>query len=131
MEISMVFGGQKKYSRGWLCRRGAALLLFLIAVAILAILYVIQMEAFFGPVARKRPAQPEHRPWLQEDLIVPSEKLIKPPQPPKPMINEPITLSANVRLDESDRGTAVLEFAVSGEVGGNWHCEYSHAWRYR
>jgi hypothetical protein len=29
-------------------------------------------------------------------------------------------------LAESDRGTATLEFAVSGEVSGTWRCEYSH-----
>lgn len=110
--------GQRKF--------GFALLLLLVAVAILALLYVIQMDAFFGPVTPGGRTPAEHRPWLEEDRIVPSDQLIKPPQPPKPAISEPLTLNARVRLDESDRGTAILEFAVSGEVSGTWYCEYSH-----
>jgi len=109
-----------------LCRRGFAVLLLLVAIAILALLYVIQMDAFFGPVAPGGRTLAEHRPWLEEDRIVPSDQLIRPPQPPKPAINEPLMLNARVQLDESDRGTATLKFAVSGEVSGTWYCEYSH-----
>lgn len=122
----MVFVGQKKGSRGGLCSRGAVLLLLLVAIAILALLYVIQMDAFFGPIGTRGRVPAEHRPWLEEYRIVPGDKLIRPPQPPKPAISEPLILTANVWLDESDRGTAILEFAVSGEVSGTWNCEYSH-----
>ncbi len=107
-------------------RRGVVVLLLLVAIAILAILYVIQMDAFFGPVAPGGRTRAEHRPWLEEYRIVPSDKLIRPPQPPKPAINEPLILNARVQLDGSDRGTATLEFAISGEVSGTWYCEYSH-----
>ncbi len=112
-------------SAGWYSR-GFVLLLVLAAIAILAILYVIQMDAFFGPVVPGAKRTAEHRPWLEEDRIVPSDKLIKPPRPLKPAISEPLTLSARVRMDGNDRGTATLEFAVSGEVSGAWSCEYSH-----
>jgi len=122
----MAFVGQKKGSQYGCCRRGVVVLLLLVAIAILAILYVIQMDAFFGPVAPGGRARAEHRPWLEEDRIVPADQLIKPPQPPKPAISEPLTLNARVQLDESDRGTAILKFAVSGEVSGTWYCEYSH-----
>jgi hypothetical protein len=122
----MVFVGQKNCSRSDWCGRGFALLLVLLAVAILAILYVIQMDAFFGPVSPVRKSVKTHRPWLEEGRIVPSDQLIKPPRPPKPAISKPLTMVALVRLGESDRGTATLEFAVSGEVRGTWSCEYSH-----
>lgn len=122
----MAFAQTKKgSSRGWR-RRGFAVLLLLLAIAILAILYILQMEAFFGPVAPGGQSTAKHKPWLEEDRIVPSDQLIKPPRPPKPAISEPLTLSAQVRMDESDRGTALLEFAISGEVKGTWYSEYSN-----
>jgi hypothetical protein len=122
----MVFVGQKKGLRGGWCGRGFVLLLVLVAVAILALLYIIQMEAFFGPVAPGRQSTAMHKPWLEEDRIVPSDKLIKLPRPPKPELNKPLSVTARVRLDESERGTVILDFTVAGEVTGAWHCEYSH-----
>ena len=122
----MFFVGQKKGSRSGQCGRGFVLLLVLVAVAILALLYVIQMDAFFGPVSPGKSTKAEHRPWLEEGRIVPGDKLIKPPQPPKPALSEPFTLTAQVSIDKSDRGTATLEFAVSGEVRGAWYSEYSN-----
>jgi hypothetical protein len=122
----MVFVGQKKGARGGWCRRGVVLLLVLVAVAILALLYVIQMDVFFGPVSPGKSTRAEHRPWLEEGRIVPRDKLIKPPQPPKPALGEPLALTAPVMIDESERGTAILEFAVSGEVKGAWYSEHSN-----
>ena len=57
---------------------------------------------------------------------MPGDQLIKPPQPPKPALNEPLALTAAVKIDESERGTAMLEFAISGEVRGTWYSEYSN-----
>jgi len=105
---------------------GFAMLLLLVAIAILALLYVIQMDAFFGPVAPGRQSTAKHRPWLEEDRIVPTDRLIKPPEPPKPELNEPFTLTAPVFIDDSKRGTVALDFTIAGEVSGSWHCEYSH-----
>jgi hypothetical protein len=122
----MTFARQKAVKVNSRYGRGFALLLLLVAVAILALLYIIQMGAFFGPVVPGAKRTAEHRPWLDEDRIVPSDKLIKPPRPPKPAISEPLTLSARVRMDGNDRGTATLEFAVSGEVKGVWYSEYSN-----
>lgn len=122
----MVFAGQKKGFRGGWYRRGFVLLLVLAAIAILAILYVMQMETFLGPVLPGGQSTAKHRPWLEEDRIVPSDKLIKPPRPPKPALGEPLALTAIVKIDGSDRGSATLEFAVSGEVKGVWYSEYSN-----
>jgi len=58
----MVFIGPSKVSSGGWYRRGFVLLLVLAAIAILAILYVIQMEAFFGPVLPGRQSAAEHKP---------------------------------------------------------------------
>lgn len=122
----MVFIRPSKVSSGGWYGRGFVLLLVLVAVAILALLYVIQIDAFFGPVAPGGRTPAEHRPWLEEGRIVPSDKLIKLPEPPKPELNKPLTVTARVQLDESERGTVILDFTVAGEVAGAWHCEYSH-----
>ncbi len=116
---------QKRFLCKGLYGCGFALLLLLVAIAILAILYVMQMEAIFGPVTPGAQRTAEHRPWLEEDRIVPGDRLIKLPRPPKPTINEPLTLTARVQMDGSERGIATLEFAVSGEVKGTWYGEYS------
>jgi hypothetical protein len=107
-------------------RGGFALIIILVAMVILMLLYLIQMDTFFGPVAHNQQRQMEHRPWLEEDRIVPSDKLIKLPEPPKPELNKPLAVTARVRLDESERGTVILDFTVAGEVTGTWYCEYSH-----
>jgi hypothetical protein len=125
MERAMVFIWQKKRSRGDWQGRGAALLLLLIAIAILALLYTVQIDTFFGTGRRGGRSAPEHRPWLEESRIVPGDKLIPLPEPPKPTLDEPHTLTAAVSLDGSDRGTATLDFAISGEVSGTWYSEYS------
>jgi hypothetical protein len=122
----MVFVGQKKGSRGGWHRGGFVLLLVLVAVAILALLYVLQMDALFGPVAPGGRTPAEHQPWLEEDRIAAADNLIKLPEPPKPELNKPLTVAARVRLDKSERGTVILDFTVAGEVTGAWHCEYSH-----
>ncbi len=121
----MVFIRQKKGLWGGWCGRGFVLLLVLVAIAIVALLYVIDMEALFGPVAPGKSTRAEHRPWLEERRIVAGDGLIKPPQPPKPALSEPLALTATIKIDESDRGSATLEFAVSGEVKGAWYSEYS------
>ena len=122
----MVFVRPSKVSSGGWCGRGFVLLLVLVAVAILALLYVIQIDTFFGPVSPGKSTRADHRPWLEEGRIVPGDKLIKPPQPPKLALVEPFALTARVKIDESERGTATLEFAVSGEVKGVWYSEYSN-----
>jgi type II secretory pathway pseudopilin PulG len=122
----MIFFGQKKGSRGGWHSRGFVLLLVLVAIAILAILYVMQMETFFGPVAPSGQSTAKHKPWLEEGRIVPSDKLIKLPRPPRLELNKPLTVTARVRLNESERGTVILDFTVVGEVAGTWYCEYSH-----
>jgi len=102
------------------------LLVVLLAVAILMLLYFIDINALFGPSIPPKKRSAKHRPWLEEDRIVPSDRLIKPSEPPKPELNKPFTLTAPVFLDDSERGTVALDFTVAGEVSGSWHCEYSH-----
>ncbi len=107
-------------------RGGFVLLLVLVAVAILMLLYFIDINALFGPSIPSKEGAVKHRPWLEEDRIVPSDKLIKLPRPPKPELNKPLAVTARVRLNESERGTVTLDFTVAGEVAGTWYCEYSH-----
>jgi hypothetical protein len=105
---------------------GFALIIILVAMAILLLLYFTQIDVLFEPASPGKSTRTEHRPWLEEDRIVPGDKLIKPPRPPRPKLNEPITLTAPVFLDDSRRGIITVGFTAVGEVGGSWGCEYSH-----
>ena len=116
----------EKHYHGRYHRGGFVLLLVLAAVAILMLLYFIDINALFGPSIPLKERSARHRPWLEEDRIVPADRLIKPPGPPKPELNEPIHLTAPVFLDDSKRGTVALDLTIAGEVSGSWHCEYSH-----
>jgi hypothetical protein len=106
-------------------RRGAAILMLLVAIVILMMLYFLDIRAIFGPNLGDISGKPTARPWLQEDRLVAPDKLIEMPKPPKPTIDEDFTITCPVTSDGSGRGKVALEFNTAGEVGGNWHCEYS------
>jgi hypothetical protein len=105
---------------------GYAILIVVVAVALLVLLYFMDIQAIFGPSVSVKQARPEERPWLEEGLIVAADKLIKLPKPPKPELKEPFRITAPVFFNESERGQVTLYFTAAGEVSGSWYCEYSH-----
>jgi hypothetical protein len=108
-------------------RRGIAGLILLIGIAIVAMLMMIQMKAFFRtPPKPFKPITDINRPWLQCDKILDSDRLITLPDPPKPQLSKPIRIVTDVRREENSRGRITLEFAETGEVSGNWKCSYAY-----
>ena len=108
-------------------RAGFAGLFILIAVAIMMVLMMIQMKTLFrsGGGYRKSTAPPS-RPWLQEELLVTDDRLIRLPRPPKPALDKPFSLTVPVTRKDNDRGEITIDFATTGEVAGTWQCRYSH-----
>lgn len=105
-------------------RSGFAILIVLVAVAILMLLYFVQIDAFFGPGLPSQPAGIEQHPWVLEDLLIPEGQDIKLPRSPKPDLDEPFSISAPVRRDDADRGTVTLSFDTNGRMTAQWQCAY-------
>ncbi len=109
-------------------KKGAAAILgLLVVVAIMMMLYFVDIKTIFNPsgVSVKSSA-PEKLPWLEEDRILPENTIIKLPSPPKPKIEDDFTITAPVNLDGKDRGSVKIRFNSDGTTGGIWTCEYSH-----
>jgi len=114
-------------NNGFKKNSGFAIVIVLAALVILMLLYFIDIKALFGPsLNAKKGSAPQSRPWLEEDLILGPDKLITLPKPPKPSLDEALTITAFVSRGEDERGEMVLEFNTQGEVSGSWSCEYSH-----
>ena len=105
---------------------GSALLMLLITVAIVMMLYFVDFRAIFGPGITTRSSRSEYRPWLDEHRIAGPDKIIEMPKPPKPTLDGPVSIVANVTREGSDRGKLTLRFNTIGEAAGRWSCQYSH-----
>ncbi len=112
------------------CRQGSALLAVLLAIVILMLVYYIDVTTIFGPSLPRKTDKPQSRPWLDEERIVSAEKLITLPKPPKPQLDEAVTLNAAVTREGDDRGQLIIEFSSDGSVTTFWSCEYAQADRY-
>lgn len=106
--------------------RGSALLMLLITVAIAMMLYFADFRAIFGPEITTQSGESVYRPWLEEHRIVDPDKIIEMPKPPKPTLDDPVSLVANVSREGSERGKLTLRFNTIGEAAGRWNCQYSH-----
>ena len=103
-------------------RKGFAVLIILVAVAIMMILYFIQADALFGPNLPTQPVGAEQRPWLLEELLVAEGEGVKIPRSPKIELNEPFEVFANVSRDDAPRGTVKVFFDTDGRVNASWNC---------
>jgi hypothetical protein len=107
-------------------KRGVVLLVVLMAVAILMLLYMVNIQAIFGPSLQTAPQGIEERPWLLEDLLVAEGQPIRLPKAPKPTLNAPLTLTGQVSRNTELRGTVQIAVSSDGRVRADWQAEYSH-----
>ncbi|MGI6273187.1 MAG: hypothetical protein ACOYLD_12625, partial [Anaerohalosphaeraceae bacterium] len=98
----------------------------LVAVAILMVLYFLDVHRIFGPGLSGRSSVPESRPWLEEDLIKGPGEEIRMPKAPKPQLDEQREITAAVSREGAERGTMELTFGADGRVRGTWGCAYRH-----
>ncbi len=104
--------------------RGMAILLVLVAVAIMMMLYFMDIKAIFKRPLSINSDRSSERPWLEEDRILPTDRMIPMPDAPKPSLDKFELLQGRVSMDDADRGWVKLHFADNGEVGGVWNCEF-------
>ena len=99
-------------------------MILLVAVAIVMILYMVDMTAIFGLGSRTTPLE---RPlWQEENRIAGPDVFIKLPKAPKPSLDSPVSLTAPVTRNDSPRGNINVEFNTIGEVAGKWNASYRH-----
>lgn len=107
-------------------RSGAVILLVLVTIAIGMLIYFIDIGGIFSFTARPGRIAPAAKPWLEEHLILPPDKIIEMPESPQPEINEKLTITAPVTRDSQPRGTVEITFDIDGRITGNWTAEYTH-----
>ena len=105
---------------------GFAILIVLVAVAILMLLYFVNISTIFNPSRGGTKRAAVERPWFEEDRIVAADAEVKLSRRPKPLVDEPVEIRAAVKRDEQDRGEMLIEFDVDGRVRCEWSCEYVH-----
>ena len=105
-------------------QNGFAILIVLVAVAIVMILYMVDMKAIFG---LESGTQPSEKPlWQEEDRIVGPDIFIKLPKAPMPSLDKPVSIKGQVTRGDSSRGNINVEFNTIGEVAGKWNASYQH-----
>ena len=107
-------------------QKGSALLIVLIAVAIMLVLYGIQMKSLFGPRGQTQPVGVEERPWQLEHLLADEGEKIKLPRKPKPRLSEPLRVSVDVTRNNETKGTAAITFKPDGHIDAVWDCRYGY-----
>ncbi len=108
-------------------KTGSAMLIVLLAVAIVAMLYMVNIQAIFGPTRSAAPTGIEQRPWLLEELLVAEGESVRLPKSPKPTLNAPIALTGEVRRNDEPRGTVRITLDTDGRVQAKWEAAYTHA----
>lgn len=101
------------------------MLVIVIALAIVMLLYVIQMDTLFGPQMPAKPEQIQERPWIHENLLLPAEETVKKPKAPKPLLTEDFQLAGQADRNGQPRGQVTLSFSMDGRLKTDWQCEYT------
>lgn len=107
-------------------KNGYALLVILIAIVILALLYMIDLTAMFGP--RGKIDIYAERPWFEEKRLL-SEKdfpIKQTGKKGKVVISEQTILSGTVRHENENRGDVKITIDPNGKACGQWSCVYQY-----
>lgn len=100
-------------------RRGSILILVLAAIAILAMLYFVDVKTIFHSSG---PTTPQSH-WLDGGKLITRGK-IPLPTPPRPSLEQFADRSAFIRQFNDDRGMLKISITEDGKVSGNWNTRY-------
>jgi hypothetical protein len=107
-------------------KNGYALLVILIAIAIIAILYMIDLTAMFGPTERIDVYA--ERPWFEEKRLLDADKfpVKQTGKKGKVVIKDKTTLSGTVQRKGENRGDIEITIDPNGKAYGHWNCAYQY-----
>ena len=108
-------------------KNGFVILLVLVAVAIMMLLYFVQIDAFFGTGLPSERAGVEEHPWVLEELLALDGEDIKLPRSPKLELAVPFSITAPVSRNDAGRGEIAVVFNTDGRILANWQCIYEQA----
>ncbi|MCX5633630.1 MAG: hypothetical protein NTW93_08165 [Phycisphaerae bacterium] len=107
-------------------KNGYAMLVILIAVVIIALLYMIDLTAMFGP--RGTIDIYAQRPWFEEKRLL-SEKdfpIKQTGKKGKVVIKDETVLAGAVQRDGENRGDVKITIDPNGKAYGHWNCAYQY-----
>ena len=107
-------------------KNGYALLALLIGIVILAILYMIDLNAMFGQ--RRKIDIYAERPWFEEKRLL-AERDFPVKQTGKKgkvVIADQTKLSGTIRRNNENRGSVEIIIDPNGKAYGRWNCEYQY-----
>ncbi|RKY04511.1 MAG: hypothetical protein DRP56_09945 [Planctomycetota bacterium] len=107
-------------------KNGFVLLLVLV-IAILMLLYFLQINTLFAPGLPSESVGIEGRPWALAELLIPGGEDVKLPGRGKLKLDIPFTITAPVRRNDAERGEIVIAFNTDGRIRANWRCDYEQA----
>jgi len=107
-------------------KNGYALLALLIAIAIIAILYMIDLTAMFGP--RGTIDIYAERPWFEEKRLLSEDKfpVKQTGKKGKVVIRDETTLAGTVQRKSESRGDIEITIDPNGRAYGHWSCAYQY-----
>lgn len=107
-------------------KNGYVLLALLIGIAILALLYMIDLRAMLGQAGRiDRYAE---RPWFEEKRLLDADKfpVKQTGKKGKAVIAEQTKLNGVVRHESENRGELEITIDPNGKAYGRWNCQYQY-----
>ncbi len=108
-------------------KNGFILLGFLIVIAIIAILYMVNLRGLLGPDMDSRSPY-EERPWFEEQRLIrqgsfPVEQTTKGG---KTVIEKKTVFTGDVKRKDEQRGDIEIIIDPNGKAIGQWRCEYQY-----
>jgi hypothetical protein len=107
-------------------KNGYVFLVLLIAIAIIAILYMIDLVAMFGPTGKiDRFAE---RPWFEEKRLLDADKfpVKQTGRKGKVVVKDKTTFAGPVQRKGENRGDIEITIDPNGKAFGHWSCAYQY-----
>jgi hypothetical protein len=107
-------------------KNGYALLVILVAIVIIALLYMIDLTAMFGP--RGTIDIYAERPWFEEKRLLDADKfpIKQTGKKGKAVIRDQTILAGTVQHKGENRGDIEITIDPNGRAYGHWSCAYQY-----
>lgn len=109
--------------------KGFALIGLVVVIAILMMLYFVDMRAVFRTEVNNTKTS-TIKPWFEEERIVPDDQSIKSPGSPKIELYGKETFQTPVYRGQDQRGNITVTIDANGKVTCHWNAQYQQTDRF-